>query len=166
MVRLLTTFMEQGQAPAGDPLPAPDPTAHVREEALSPDAFLALYREVGDPVQWDERLRMPPDALSALLQSDASYLFVLYLGPRQSGLLEALAGAEGEIEITNFGLVPGVQGRGLGAYFLDVALRALWAQQPRRLWLHSDTNDHPAAIKTYERAGFRVFDRRWMEFPD
>ena len=68
-------------------------------------------------------------------------------------------------ELCNFGVVASFQGRGLGPYLLDRALREVWVYQPQRIWLHTDEQDHPAAIRTYERAGFRLYDQR-LHDPD
>jgi GNAT superfamily N-acetyltransferase len=65
-----------------------------------------------------------------------------------------------QIELKNFGLVPDAQGRGLGPWLLATALQGEWRSNPDRIWLHTDTWDHPAAQRVYERAGFRVFDVR------
>jgi ribosomal protein S18 acetylase RimI-like enzyme len=32
-----------------------------------------------------------------------------------------------------------------------------WKTSPARIWLHTDNWDHPAAVRVYERAGFRVY---------
>jgi GNAT superfamily N-acetyltransferase len=56
--------------------------------------------------------------------------------------------------------VPGAQGRGLGPWLLATALHAEWRSNPDRIWLHTDTWDHPAALGVYARAGFQVFDER------
>jgi hypothetical protein len=43
---------------------------------------------------------------------------------------------------------------------LAEALSETWKSNPSRIWLHTDTWDHPAAVKVYERAGFRIYDVR------
>jgi ribosomal protein S18 acetylase RimI-like enzyme len=165
MVRLLVTFMEQHQAPPGDPPPAPAGAEIAREE-LSVAEYLSLYRHVGEAVQWDSRLRMPETELKALLAADSTIIHVLSLNGTRVGLLEAIRHVDGNIEIANFGLITSAQGKRLGPYFLESTLRSLWKETPRRVWLHTDTHDHPAAIRTYEKAGFSVVERRWMDFPD
>ena len=120
--------------------------------------YLALYRRVGAPVRWDQRLRMPSDTLSALLASPSLRIYVLRDGAGAAlGFCEFDRGAFPEIELKNFGLIPEAQGRGLGKWLLAAALAAEWQDRPRRIWLHTDTWDHPAAIPVYERAGFRVY---------
>jgi GNAT superfamily N-acetyltransferase len=64
------------------------------------------------------------------------------------------------VELKNFGLVSEAQGRGLGPWLLAVALLEQWESNPSRIWLHTDTWDHPAAVRVYERAGFCTFDVR------
>jgi ribosomal protein S18 acetylase RimI-like enzyme len=166
MVRLLVTFMEQRQSPAGDALAAPLPGAQIACEKLSVPTYLALYRAVGEPVQWDERLRMPAHELKAFLAADTTIIHVLRVDGEAIGLLEAVRHPDREIEIANFGLVPAHQGKRLGPHLLDFGLRSLWKEEPRRIWLRTDTNDHLNAVKTYEKAGFSAIERRWLDFPD
>lgn len=166
MVKLLVTYMEQRSRPAETATPPPRPDARVVHEKLHMADYLFLYREIGEPVQWDDRLRMTPEALSNFLQDVSSNLFILYVGDIRVGLYEAYVDHNSEIEITNFGLVPGAQGQKLGPFLLDYSLRALWDQRPRQIWLHTDTNDHPNAVKTYKRAGFQAYCHQWQEFPD
>ena len=73
------------------------------------------------------------------------------------GTAAGCALAVAETELKNFGLVPEAQGRGLGPWLLGISLQHEWSLGPERIWLHTDTWDHPAAIPTYERAGFRVY---------
>jgi GNAT superfamily N-acetyltransferase len=69
------------------------------------------------------------------------------------------------IELKNFGLVPEAQGRGIGPRLLGTSLQREWESGAKRIWLHTDTWDHPAAVPVYERAGFRVYDVRY-EVPE
>jgi GNAT superfamily N-acetyltransferase len=82
------------------------------------------------------------------------------------GLCEFDGVGKGDIELKHFGLIPGAQGYRLGPYLLDWALRSIWQDRPGRIWLHTDTNDHPKARSVYARAGFNVFAEEWTVFPD
>jgi GNAT superfamily N-acetyltransferase len=53
---------------------------------------------------------------------------------------------EGEVEITQFGLMPEFIGQGLGKFFLRWAIDRAWDYAPKRLWLHTCTLDHPVAL--------------------
>lgn len=166
MVRLLVTYMEQLEAPAGPPPPRPAGTLGVRRESVPQGDYLALYRAIGEPVQWDQRLRMPTAELAAFLRSPSTGLFILRQQGHAAGLCEFVAFDTVNVELTHFGLLPAAQGRGLGPYLLNAALRRVWERRPDRVWLHTDTNDHPKARATYERAGFKVFAEKWVDFPD
>jgi len=157
---LRVTYLEQTE-------PAPPPALHwggerVTRERLILDTYLALYRRIGAPLGWDQRLLMPAAALTGLLAGESLRLYVLRDAPGEAiGLCEFDRGGFPQIELKNFGLVPEVQGRGLGPWLLAIALQAEWRSNPDRIWLHTDTWDHPAAVGVYERAGFRVFDVRY-----
>ena len=167
MVRLLVTYMEAVAPAANAPLAPPAPDVVVTRERLDAKAYLTLYTAVGTSLQWDLRLRMPRAELEAHLAKPSTIIFVLRLGGQAVGLCEFDCTGEAEVELVYFGLVPEVQGRRLGPYLLDFALRQAWAaHSPRRVWLHTDTNDHPKAQEVYRRAGFTVFDRRYETFAD
>ena len=166
MVDLLVSYMEITTPPVGPTVPAPAINAVVSRERLARPEYLALYRAVGDAVQWDQRLRLPDAALDALLQDETTHIYVLRCDGIASGLAEFERVGSDDVEMVNFGLVPAMQGMKLGPFLLDRALRAVWQNGPRRIWLHTDTNDHPKAFATYERAGFSLYRRQMETFPD
>jgi ribosomal protein S18 acetylase RimI-like enzyme len=150
------TYLELRESPA-PPTPRFGAERIVREH-LALEEYLALYRNVGESLRWDQRLQMPEADLAVLLASGALNIYVLRDGHSHAlGFCEFDRHAFPEVELKNFGLIPGAQGRGLGPWLLSVALREEWAAIPARIWLHTDTWDHPAAIRVYERAGFRVY---------
>lgn len=153
---LEVTYMEAWAAPAPTPDPAsPEPIARERPSC---DEYLALYRRVGAPLRWDQRLNMPPGDLDALLASDACRVYVLRSADGEAlGFCEFDRRGFPDVELKNFGLVPEAQGRGRGPRLLRHALLAEWQAGPRRIWLHTDPWDHPAAVRTYERAGFSIY---------
>ena len=163
-VELLVTYMAMNAAPSAAPRRAPE-SAAVAVERLGVVDYRALYRAVGEAVQWDERLRLGDAALAAILEGPATEIHVLRLGGEAVGFCELDLSQPPRIEIVYFGIVPAVQGRGLGPFLLDRALRAAWARGPERVWLHTDTNDHPGARATYERAGFAAYLSRMERFP-
>jgi ribosomal protein S18 acetylase RimI-like enzyme len=150
------TYLELREPPApSTPRSGPE---RIAREHLSLGEYLALYRNVGEALRWDQRLRMPEAELAALLEGGSLNTYVLRNGHDHAlGFCEFDRHAFPQVELKNFGLIPGVQGRGLGPWLLSVALREEWTASPARIWLHTDTWDHPAAIRVYERAGFRVY---------
>ena len=154
---LRVTYMEAFAPPAKSP--AGSGPERIARERLGRDAYLDLYSRVGEPLRWDQCLRMAAPELDALLASSACRIYVLRDAPGGApiGLCEFDRAQFPEVELKNFGLVPEAQGRGLGPWLLATALAGEWADRPRRIWLHTDDWDHPAAVRTYERAGFVIF---------
>lgn len=149
-------YLELTQLPA--PIPPRAGHERIEREELDLKDYLDIYQRVGEPLRWDQRLRMPRTELDALLQSGriATYLLRDVSGNAQ-GLCEFDRTHAPEIELKNFGLIPQAQGRGLGPWLLATALHHEWQFNPTRIWLHTDTWDHPSAIRVYERAGFRTY---------
>lgn len=166
MVRLLVTYMEQLAPPQGGALSSPLAAAGIAEERPDADDYLSLYQSIGMPLQWDERLRMTREGLLAFLRTRSTALYILRHDGQSVGLCEFVGVGEKDVELKHFGLVPDVQGRRLGPYLLDWSLRAIWNHRPDRVWLHTDTWDHPKAKATYERIGFKAYAEVWEEFPD
>jgi len=142
--------------------PAPIP-AHVGDESIAvtkmpTEDYLALYKRVGGSVRWDQRLKMSRPDLDRLLQSDLTQIYVLRDSSDQSlGFCEFECVNFPDVELKNFGLVPSARGRGLALWLLLTALHQEWRRHPRRIWLHTDNWDHPAAVPLYQKAGFRQY---------
>lgn len=130
----------------------------VASERPAYDQYMRLWRSVGDPLDWDGRLIVPQADVEAVLRSPSAEIFIVRLQGNAVGLCEFNQRESLGSEIVYFGLSPAFQGRRLGPYLLDVALRQHWkSNTPRRVWLHTDTWDDPRALPLYQRAGFRVF---------
>jgi GNAT superfamily N-acetyltransferase len=150
--------MEMRSAPR--PVASREYTETVTEDKLSLEKYMDLYRKVGTPVSWDQRLKMPAQELTALLQSSLRIYVLRDATQGALGFCEFDRSGYPEIELKNFGLIPVAQGRGLGTWLLGIALEKEWSSAPHRIWLHTDSWDDPAAIPVYERAGFRVYATR------
>lgn len=166
-MNLLVTYMElRAQPPSAAVHPAPSANLEIRAELPSVKDYLALYRAIGEPLTWDTRLRMPEEEVAQFLSATSTRTFILREEGRPVGLCEFYAVGAEDIELTHFGLVPAVYGRRLGPFLLANALHAVWREGTRRIWLHTDTNDHPKAQAVYARAGFKTYMQRMEDFPD
>jgi ribosomal protein S18 acetylase RimI-like enzyme len=166
MVDLVVTYLEMTAPPQDAPRPTPRAGLSIARERLDREPYLALYRAVGAPWQWDQRLCLAAETLCEILARETTHIYVLRTDAKIVGFCEFEDVGDPDVELVNFGLILEAQGRGLGPYFLDQALRRIWSYGPRRVWLHTDANDHPKALATYQRAGFRICDRRLEHFPD
>ena len=150
------TRMEMTEAPAGNALSPP--AAGLRIVPLAPDvdAYLALYRNIGEPHGWDMRYRLLRETLAATLAGPSALVLAIEEGAAQIGFIEFEVKGR-EAELLHFGVLPRCQGRGFGPWLLDQGLRAAWSQGIERIWLHTDDWDHHKARGTYLRAGFHIF---------
>ncbi len=135
-------------------VPEPDKRLDLNLQKLNTKEYLQLYKKIGEKYQWDTRLTISEQELAEILESNFTEIFLLTLAGDRIGMCEFDSSALTEIEIKHFGIIESAQGKGIGSYFLDAVLRKLWQRNPSRIWLHTDSNDHPNAIPTYERAGF------------
>ncbi|WP_206685810.1 hypothetical protein [Kribbella qitaiheensis] len=79
-----------------------------------------------------------------------------------------------EVEVENFGLLPGFIGRGIGGHLLTVGLQQAWTLNERhpgiglisRVWLHTNTLDGPNALANYEARGLRPYKTETEDRPD
>jgi GNAT superfamily N-acetyltransferase len=83
-------------------------------------------------------------------------LWLLTWQAAPAGYFELAPHDDGSTEIAYFGLLPEFIGRGWGKWLLSEAVRAAWTTMPPRVWLHTCTLDHPAALPNYLKRGFQV----------
>ena len=89
------------------------------------------------------------------MATPGSILITEYTRKLVEGYFELKAHEDDSIEIAYFGLLPEFIGRGWGKYLLTRAVQSAWQLGPRRVWLHTCTLDHPAALPNYLKRGFR-----------
>ncbi len=156
MIELLVTYLEM-TVPSEQPLPlASIQGVRIARERVGVEDYLWLYRSVGGPQRWDQRLKLDQPALRHLIERPDNDIHVLRVAGALAGFLEIDRRATPDFEVTHFGIAPEYQGHRLGPLLLAVGLAAAWQHQPRRIELHTDEWDHPGALATYQRAGFRI----------
>ena len=141
-------------APSDPALPAGLSIRHVADPALA--WYRDLYRRIGERWLWFSRAVMPDAGLAAILADPASEILALERGSDSLGLAE-LRRTPGEVEIVMFGVVPEMTGTGAARLLMNAALRQAWRPEIHRVWLHTCSFDHPAAVPFYSRSGFRAF---------
>lgn len=151
-------FLEMTSPDQLAPAPAPDPELAVRRaEIPSPELARFLYAAVGGPWYWLDRRDWDRERWRAELERVETW--VGYLRGTAAGYAE-LAPRGRIVELAYFGLLPDFIGRGIGPRLLHAALARAWDAGPERVTVNTCSLDGPAALRTYERAGLRVVDRR------
>jgi GNAT superfamily N-acetyltransferase len=116
-----------------------------------------LYDAVGREYDWTSRRKLSDGELAALLNDPRLEVHVLMADGVAAGFAELDRRIDGEIELVQFSLMPEFIGQAFGRYFLQWVIDKAWSYQPRRLWLHTCTKDHPAALPNYLKAGFVIY---------
>jgi ribosomal protein S18 acetylase RimI-like enzyme len=161
------TYLEM-RSPA-DLRPAAPPRELPRIEPVRgcPPAFWRfLYTEVGRKYHWVDRLGWTDEEIRKYLADPALCLYVMWVGGAPAGYFELRREPDGAVEIVYFGLLDEFTGRRLGAYMLTEAAKTAWAEGASRVWLHTNTLDHPAALPNYLKRGFCVTRTERYEVPE
>jgi GNAT superfamily N-acetyltransferase len=164
-IAAIITFLEMTDPAVLRPEPAPGNWRF--RHVLKPDVdwYRALYRRIGEEWLWFSRLQIADESLAAILQARAVEVQVLEIEGAASGLLELDFRTPGECELTFFGLVRSLRGKGAGRWLMNRAIERAWSRPIRRFWVHTSTLDHPEALVFYVRSGFKPF-RRQLEIVD
>lgn len=155
-ITVTRTYLEMRSS--GDLQPASVTGAKPRVERVqhcSLELFRFLYEEVGRPYRWTDRLSWSDEMVQSHLATPGVSIWVLSWEDQPAGYFELRAHEDDSVEIAYFGLLPDFIGRGWGKYLLTLAVQSAWQLQPRRVWLHTCTLDHPAALPNYLKRGFR-----------
>lgn len=152
------TFLEMRDRAALRPAKLDDPSIRIEQVHGCPPSFWRyLYTEVGREYHWIDRLPWSDDQIRAHLTDPDVTLWVMWIAGAPGGYFELVRDRSGGTEIAYFGLLRECIGRGLGGHLLTVAVEQAWATGADRVWLHTNTLDHPAALPNYLRRGFTAF---------
>jgi GNAT superfamily N-acetyltransferase len=147
------------------------PYTLARAEVPLPELNRFLYAAVGAQWGWYMRLGWTYSDWRAYLERDAVGTWIAYVQGTPAGYFELERQPPGSVEVVYFGLLPPFVGRGMGSALLTDAVRTAWkfggsplgvdervAPEETRVWLHTCTLDHPAALPNYQARGFRIFE--------
>jgi GNAT superfamily N-acetyltransferase len=153
----VVTCLEMTEKPQLRPVPVAQGYSLQRLNRADTERFRNLFRAIGRDIMWFSRLIMPEEKLKAIIGDVKVECFALNDGARDVGLLELDFREAGQCELSFFGLVPDLVGKGAGRFLMNEALTRAWARPISRLWVHTCTFDHPAALGFYQRSGFRPY---------
>ena len=122
-----------------------------------------LYETVGKPHIWVERTRMSDEALAKIVQDEKVELYVLYCEGAPAGYAELDFRKAPDAELAYFGIIQDFLGRGLGSFLLATAIDIAWSKPIARLWVHTNTLDHPRALPLYQKMGFTPYAQEKTE---
>jgi GNAT superfamily N-acetyltransferase len=163
-IAAVVTHLEMTERPSLHPDP-PGAWTLRRVETPGLDWYRDLHRRVGEEWLWFARLRMNDHELAAIIHSPLLEVHALVQDGRDEGLLELDFREAGQCELVYFGVTAKLIGGGAARWLMNRALERAWSRPVTRVWVHTCTFDHPAAVAFYQRSGFRAF-RRQIEIAD
>ena len=130
----------------------------LRAEIPLPSLSRFFYEQVGRGYNWKRRLVWSDEQWAEWVRREEIRTWIGYQRGTPVGYAEMERQPEGSVEVLYFGLLPEFIGRGLGGAMLTKVLEAAWSiEGTRRVWLHTCSIDHPAALPNYKARGLRVF---------
>ena len=140
------------------PVQSDDPLIKIElQRDCSVALFRFLYAEVGKNYYWTDRLPWTDEEITTYLQQPEVSVWLMTYDGETAGYFELKKCDDGSTEIAYFGLMPEFIGRGLGKHLLSCATEQAWADGANRVWLHTCTDDDPAALPNYLKRGFKPF---------
>lgn len=154
----VVTFLEMHAPPEAEEISRSD--LHLdRIEHPDIDWYRDIYRAIGEDLMWFSRIIVTDDTLREILTDPKVEVFALRKDDQDAGLLELDLRQFPDIEIAFFGLLPDMVGGGAGRWLMSRTLELAWAHNPKRVWLHTCSFDHPSALSFYIRSGFIPYKR-------
>ncbi|MGF1551531.1 MAG: GNAT family N-acetyltransferase [Paracoccaceae bacterium] len=160
---VVVTFLAM-DAPPRTPVP-PAPVGPRLAVLVAEDPpvewFVYLYRAVGAPYRWTEWTEdATEEERRAFVADPKTSVHTLMLDGWPGGFFMLDRRVPAVCDLSYFGLVPQAVGRGLGHWFLRMAVDAAWSDPGCvRLTVNTCTLDHPRALATYQKAGFEAVRR-------
>lgn len=152
----VVTFLERTAPPSAAPAVHPSLTVRAVERPTVA-WFRGLYRRIGERWLWFSAAVMPDRDLAAFIGAPTVEILALVRDGEDIGMAEIDFGKPGGAEIVTFGVIGEAIGTGAARHLMDHALQHAFRPGVSRVWLHTCTFDHPAAIPFYQRSGFRAW---------
>lgn len=154
---LTTYYLEMLRPDALRPKEAPEHFEIRRVELPCPEYNRFLYATVGWPWSWVDKLGWSFEQWRAHVSRPEFGTWVGYMSGTPAGYYELEQQPEGNVEIVYFGLLPDFTGRGLGGALLTSAITSAWQWGAKRVWVHTCSLDHPAALRNYQARGMQIY---------
>ena len=117
-----------------------------------------FYETVGKEWGWTDRLVWSDEDWSRYVHRPVLQTWVGKHHGQTAGYFELERQSGDNVELAYFGLLRDFVDRGLGGPFLTAAVQRAWQiPDARRVWVHTCTEDHPAALSNYRRRGFQMY---------
>jgi ribosomal protein S18 acetylase RimI-like enzyme len=163
-IRAVKTWYLEMRDPARlRPSRVPEPAPQiVCAQIPSPALSRFLYTSVGGNWHWSDRLPWTWQRWMEWLDRPEVQTWIMYVMGTPAGYVE-LEKQGDDVEIAYFGVAPEFIGRKLGGHLLSVGIQRAWEMGVRRVWVHTCSLDHPAALGNYQARGMTVYREEVIE---
>jgi GNAT superfamily N-acetyltransferase len=117
----------------------------------------SMYCRIGADWSWREKRDWDEAQWLAYAEAPGLHTFAVSWAGEPAGYFELRQDPHGGTEIAYFGLLQAFIGKGLGGAMLSSALEHAWQLGSDRVWVHTCTLDHPAALANYQARGMRIY---------
>jgi len=156
------TYLEMEERPTFDWPSLPAGSGGALLKATNPPVwyFRSLYDAVGRDYSWEDMPKRPDDVVKEWLNPDTMTLWSFIEDGWPHGFFLLEEQPDHTTDLVYFGLVPEAVGKGFGTYLLRTAILTAW-QRPglKKMTVNTCTLDHPRALATYQKAGFKPVRR-------
>jgi GNAT superfamily N-acetyltransferase len=116
---------------------------------------------------WFSRLVMSDAAVEAIIHDSEVEIYAV-CDPQgiEIGIIELDFRRRPDCELSFFGIVSELAGKGHGRWMISQARSLAWRKGTERFWVHTCTLDHPSALNFYIKSGFAPFAREVETFDD
>lgn len=156
-IPVTTWYLEMKDRTQLRPVTKPPDCALTRAEVPSPALNRFLYTSVGGAWHWWDRLPWTWEQWLQWLDTPDVETWVLSVRGTPAGYFELQRQNGGDVEIAYFGIAPDFFGKGLGKYLLAASIEHAWEMGAKRVWVHTCSLDHPAALANYRARGMSLY---------
>ncbi|QGX38964.1 GNAT family N-acetyltransferase [Permianibacter aggregans] len=125
----------------------------IEAQRPQPELNRYLYAAVGGDWYWTDRLSWSYQQWLDAISGPNHRTFICYLDGTPAGYFELHKHPQADVEISYFGLLPDAYGLGLGGWLLTRCIQEAFDWGASKVWVHTCTLDHPAAMANYKARG-------------
>ena len=117
-----------------------------------------FYKEIGKKHRWTDRLVWTDKKWIDYLENSSVCTYTLKHNKNFIGYFEQILDKDNlDCEIAYFGILEEHIGKQLGGYLLSEAIKILFKNGSKRIWVHTCSLDHKNALKNYLSRGMKLF---------
>jgi len=134
----------------------PDNIQFRRLTEPSPLVNQSFYLKIGGDWDWVDRKFWTTGQWQHYAEQAELETWNVHYDGSPAGYFELLHEPKQTVQIAYLGLLPEYTGKGIGSYMTGYAIRQAFTSGVKKVWLSTCSLDHPAALKTYLKCGFKI----------